>query len=100
MNKTIDSMKLKKHPNERGMGCTEHGFDVFDFHSSPKGLSMAEKTMKKVIAREIQPYWQQQEEPFGSSAGSIRAAVGQWLTTTAHVPCTKPFSLRKLPNLL
>jgi hypothetical protein len=48
------------------MGRTEKGFDFLGFHFSPEGLSMAEKTIEKFLARTVRLYEQKQGEPFGS----------------------------------
>lgn len=61
------------------IGRIEKGFDFLGYHFSPEGLSMAEKTIEKFLARAVRFYEQEQEEPFGSPrpAWIVRAAVGQ-----------------------
>ena len=50
-----------------GATCNKHGgFDFLGYHFSPEGLSMAEKTIEKFLARAVRLYEQEQGEPFGS----------------------------------
>jgi len=48
------------------IGRIEKGFDFPRYHFSPEGLSMAEKTIEKFLARAVRLYEQEREEPFGS----------------------------------
>lgn len=66
LNETFDELKLEKHPDKTAMGRTEKGFDFLGFHFSPEGLSVAEKTIGKFLARAARLYEQEQEEPSGS----------------------------------
>jgi len=66
LNSTFDELKLEKHPDKTAMGRTEKGFDFLGFHFSPEGLSVAEKTIQKFLARAIRLYEQEQGEPSGS----------------------------------
>jgi len=40
-------------------------FDLLGFRFSPEGLSVAEKTIEKFLARAVRLYEQEQGEPFG-----------------------------------
>jgi len=60
------------------MGRTEKGFDFLGFHFGPEGLSLAEKTIEKFLARAVRLYEQEQGEPFGSPlAWIVCAEVGE-----------------------
>jgi hypothetical protein len=60
------SLRLEKHPDKTFIGRIEKGFDFLGYHFSPDGLSVAEKTIGKFLARAVQLYEQEQEEPFSS----------------------------------
>jgi predicted thioesterase len=62
----FDEMKLEKHPYKTAMGRSEKGFDFLGLHFRPEGLSVAEKTIEKFLARAVRLYEQEQGEPFGS----------------------------------
>ena len=48
------------------IGRIEKGFDFLGYHFSPEGLSMAEKTIEKFLARAVRLYEQEREKPCGS----------------------------------
>ena len=48
LKETFDELKLENHPDKTAMGKIEKGF-----YFSPEGLSMAEKTAEKSLARAI-----------------------------------------------
>jgi len=48
------------------IGRIEKGFDFLGYHFSPEGLSMAEKTIEKFLARAVRLYEQERREPSGS----------------------------------
>lgn len=60
LNETFDELKLEKDPDKTAMERIEQGFDFLGFHFSPEGLSVAEKTIEKFIARAIRLYEQEQ----------------------------------------
>jgi len=66
LNEIFDELGLEKHPDKTDMGRIEKGFDFLGFHFSPEGLSLAEKTIEKFLARTVRLYEQEQGEPFGS----------------------------------
>jgi len=66
LNQTFNELKLEKHPDKTQIGRIEKGFDFLGYHFSSEGLSVAEKTIKKFLARAVRLYEQEQEEPFGS----------------------------------
>jgi hypothetical protein len=66
LNQTFNELKLGKHPDKTFIGRIEKGFDFLGYHFSPEGLSMAEKTIEKFLARAVWLYEQEQGESFGS----------------------------------
>ena len=60
------SLKLEEHPDKTFIGRIEKGFDFLGYHFSPDGFSMAEKTIEKFLARAVQLYEKEREEPCGS----------------------------------
>ena len=66
LNQTFGELRLEKHPEKTFIGRIEKGFDFLGYHFSPEGLSVAEKTMEKFLARAVRLYEQEQGEPFGS----------------------------------
>ena len=80
LNETFDELKLEKHPDKTVMGRTEKGLDFHGFHFSPEGLSVAEKTIEKFLARVVRLYEQEQEEPSGSSLRGLY--VRRWVRWT------------------
>jgi hypothetical protein len=48
------------------IGRIEKGFDFLGYHFTPEGLSVAEKTIEKFLARAVRLYEQERGEPFGS----------------------------------
>jgi len=61
-----DELRLNKHLDRTAMGRTEKGFNFGGYHFSPDGLSVAEKTIEKFLARAVRLYEQEQGEPLGS----------------------------------
>ena len=59
----------EKHPDETAMGRTQKGFDFPGYHFGPEGLSVADKTMEKFVARAVRLYEREQGEPSGSPLG-------------------------------
>jgi RNA-directed DNA polymerase len=66
LNQTFSELRLEKHPDKTFIGRIEKGFDFLGYHFSPEGLSMAEKTIEKFLARAVRLYEQEREEPCGS----------------------------------
>lgn len=66
-----------KHPDKTAMGGTKKGFDFLGSHFSPEGLSVAEKTIEKFLARAVRLYGQEPGEPFSSLR--LGLYVRQWL---------------------
>lgn len=58
------------------MGRTEKGIDFLGFHFSPGGISVAETTIEKFLARAVRLYEQKRREPFGPLL--LGAYVGRW----------------------
>jgi RNA-directed DNA polymerase len=83
LNETFNELSLEKHPDKTSMGRTEKGFDFLGFHFSPEGLSVAEKTTEKFLARAVQLYEQEQGERFGSpSLGLYVRRWERWVRST------------------
>jgi len=59
---TFSELKLEKHQDKTFIGRIEKGFDFLGYHFSPEGLSAAEKTMEKFLARAVQLYEQERRE--------------------------------------
>ena len=72
-----DELRLNKHPDRTAMGRTEKGFDFLGYHFNPDGLSVAEKTIEKFLARASRLYEQEPEEPYDSSQLGLYAK--RWL---------------------
>ena len=66
LDQTFSELRLEKHPDKTFIGRIEKGFDFLGYHFSPEGLSVAEKTIEKFLARAVRLYEQEQEESSGS----------------------------------
>ena len=77
VNQVLGSLRLAKHPDKTFIGRIEKGFDFLGYHSSRKGLSVAEKTIEKFRARAVRLYEQERGEPFGSPL--LGLYVKRWL---------------------
>ncbi len=62
LNETLAELKLEKHPDKTDMGRAEKGFDFLGYHFSPKGLSLAQKTIDNFAEKALQLY--EQEPPY------------------------------------
>ncbi len=51
LNETLEELKLEKHPDKTDMGRTEKGFDFLGYHFSPRGLSLADKTVENFLEK-------------------------------------------------
>jgi hypothetical protein len=78
LNKTFHELRLEKHPDETIIERIEKGFDFLGYHFSPEGLSVAEKTIEKFLARAVRLYEQEQEEPCGSPLPGLY--VKRWVS--------------------
>ena len=77
LNQTFSELKLEKHPDKTFIGRIEKGFDFLGYHFSPEGVSVAEKTIQKFLARAVRLYEQEPGEPFGSLR--LRLYVLRWM---------------------
>ena len=77
LNQTFSELRLEKHPEKTFIGRIEKGFDFLGYHFSPEGLSVAEKTMEKFLARVVRLYEQGQGKPFGFPL--LGLYVRQWV---------------------
>jgi hypothetical protein len=62
VNQTLGSLKLEKHPEKTFIGRIEKGFDFLGYHFNPAGLSVADKTIERFLARAIRLYEQERGE--------------------------------------
>jgi hypothetical protein len=77
LNQTFSELRLEKHPDKTFIGRIEEGFDFLGYHFSPEGLSVAEKTIEKFLARAVRLYEQEQGEPFASP--QLGLYVRRWM---------------------
>jgi RNA-directed DNA polymerase len=61
LNETFSELKLEKHTDKTSMGRIEKGFDFLGYHFSPKGLSVAQKTIDNFVEKALRLY--EQEPP-------------------------------------
>jgi RNA-directed DNA polymerase len=87
LNQTLSELKLEKHPYKTFIGRIEKGFDFLGYHFSPEGLSVAEKTIEKFLARAIRLYEQEQREPSGPRL--LGLYVRRWLKWASCIVCDK-----------
>ena len=66
VNQVLASFRLEKHLDKTFIGRIERRLDFLGYNFSPKGLSVAEKTIEKFLARPVRLYEQEQGEPCGS----------------------------------
>jgi len=86
LNQTFSELRLEKHPGKTFIGRIEKRFDFLGYHFSPEGLSGAEKTIEKLIARAVRLYEQEQGESFGSPL--IGLYVRRWMSWVDNQVCT------------
>jgi RNA-directed DNA polymerase len=84
LNETFTALKLEKHPDKTFIGRIEKGFDFLGYHFSPQGLSVAEITWKKFMARLHRLYEQQKTAPQGAvvPGDAVKYYVTRWLRWT------------------
>ena len=84
---SVGGLRLEKHPDKTFIGRIEKGFDFLGYHFSPEGLSMAEKTIEKFLARADRLY---EQEPGGGvcplPACKVRAAMDQVVVWRHNTP--------------
>ena len=67
VNQVLGSLSLSKHPDKTFIGPIEHGFDFLGYHFNPAGLTVANKTVERFVARAIRLYEQEPGEACASS---------------------------------
>ncbi len=67
VNGMLGSLGLEKHPDKTFIGRIKRGFDFLGYHFGPDGLSVAEKTIERSVARAIRLYEQEPGEAFASA---------------------------------
>jgi hypothetical protein len=95
LNQTFSELKLEKHPGKTFIGRTEKGFDFLGYHFSPEGLSVAEKTIVKFLARAVRLYEQEREKPSGSP--QLALYVQRWMRWARCIACGNVDLFFKLP---
>jgi RNA-directed DNA polymerase len=58
VNRTLNELKLGKHPNKTFIGRIERGLDFLGYHFSPGGLSLAPQTIERFKSRMVRLYEQ------------------------------------------
>jgi hypothetical protein len=56
LNETFNELKLEKHPDKTAMGRIEKEFDLLGYNFSPKGLSLAQKTIDSFVEKALRLY--------------------------------------------
>lgn len=77
VNQVLESLQLVKHPDKTYIGRTAKGFEFLGYSVSPDGLSVAQKTLEKFVARCRRLYEQGREEP--ESLSRLGDYVHRWL---------------------
>ena len=49
----LDALGLKKHPDKTLIGRTEKGFDFLGYHFGPEGLTVAKATLSTFAKRAV-----------------------------------------------
>ena len=62
LNETFTVLKLEKHPDKTFIGKTDRGFDILGYHFHSQGLSVADITWAKFVARLHRLYEQKKTE--------------------------------------
>jgi len=73
MNQTFNELKLEQHPDKTLIGRTERGFDFLGYHFKPDGLTVAGKTVERLIKHIARLYEQ------GADSTRIGQYVKKWL---------------------
>ena len=76
LNQTLSELKLQKHPEKTFIGRIEKGFDFLGYHFSPEGLSVAEKTIEKFLARAVRLYEKNRGSLLASPCTGCKSADG------------------------
>ena len=53
VNGMLECLGLEKHPDKTFIGRIARGFDFLGYHFGPSGLSVAAKTVERLVARAI-----------------------------------------------
>ena len=97
LNQTFSELRLEKHPDKTFIGRIEKGFDFLGYHFSPEGLSVAEKTVEKLLARAVRLYEQEQGESLGSPL--LGLYVKRWVRWAKGLASASTLSLDVLKFL-
>ena len=77
VNRVLDSLLVKQHPDKTFTGRAERGFDFPGYHFAPDSLTVAGKTVQRFIERACRLYEQEPGEPLRSAR--LGAYVQRWL---------------------
>ena len=81
LNETFTVLKLEKHPDKTFIGRIEKGFDFLGYHFCNRGLSVADITWDKFVARLCRLYEQKRASPECDELLGIYARRWQRWTT-------------------
>src|SRR5437867_579605 len=77
LNRTFALLGLEKHPAKTFIGRVERGFDFLGYRVSPSGLTVAEETLRRFVARVTRLY--EQEGDRRAAAVSLGLYVRRWM---------------------
>ncbi len=77
VNGMLGSLGLEKHPDKTFIGRIERGFDFLGYHFGSEGITVAAKTIERLVERAIRLYEQERERPEGPSA--LGLYVRRWV---------------------
>ncbi len=73
----LGSLGLQMHPDKTLMGRIEKGFSFLGYQLSPTGLSVAQPTLDKLVARAL--WLDERERGEGEAASPLAAYVQRWM---------------------
>ena len=73
MNQTFNELMLEQHPDKTLIGRAERGFDFLGYYFNPDGLSVAWKTVERLMERVARLYEQ------GADSLRIGQYVSRWI---------------------
>jgi hypothetical protein len=75
---TLTTLGLATHPDKTFIGRVERGFDFLGYHITPQGLTVAEETLRRFVARVTRLYEHGRGRPFGTAP--LGSYVRRWAT--------------------
>lgn len=67
VNQALGALELEKAPEKTYIEKIEKGFDFLGYHVTPKGLTVAQQTIERFVARATRLDEQSRETPSGAS---------------------------------